>query len=105
VRPFFEEFDRLLVVRENARFGISGKERQQVGARLLDAGLDSGFEARFRGCEAFTEAMGVKRGDLEDAMATLRAAGAAGEVRAGTFDGRGERQIEDAEEGFGARSF
>jgi hypothetical protein len=65
------------------------------------AGLDASFDGRLGCGEAFAEAVGVERGDFEDAVTALRASGAAREMRAGALDGRGQGLAEDLEEGFG----
>jgi hypothetical protein len=101
MRPLFEEFDGLTVLRfcgEDAGVGVAGEERQQVGAGLVDAGLDALLEAGFGGVEGLAKPVGVEGGDLKDTVAALRAAGSAGEVLARAGDGGGEREVEDAEE-------
>jgi hypothetical protein len=63
--------------------------------------LDAGFEVGWGYGKGFAETVGVEGGDLEDAVAALGAAGAAGEVRAGAGDGGGQGGVEDLDEGGG----
>ncbi len=71
VRPLLKEFDRLLVSTQDPRDKVAGEERSEM--------LPANGEARSNACpkpegckiETFPKTVCIKRGDLEDAMATL----------------------------------
>jgi predicted site-specific integrase-resolvase len=71
---------------------------------LGDAGLNPCSKARFGGRKALAKAVRVERGDLEDAVATLRAARTAGKVRPGALYGGRYRLVEDLQERSGLHS-
>lgn len=68
------------------------------------SGADTGGSGWVSEGQAFAEARGVLLGDGEDAVATLRAAGAAGKMGAGAGGGGGQGGVDDLEEGVDLRS-
>ncbi len=96
-----EGFESLWGGGEDSGVWVAGKGRGEAGGGGPGARADGGGASRFsevKGVETFAQAVGVQGGDGEDAVAALRAAGAAGQPVAGAVDGVGEGAINDLDE-------
>lgn len=101
VGPLFEELGLSLVGAEQTRGRVAGEEGGEVGAGGSQAGFNADAEVDRGLGQAFTEALGVQRGDLEDAVTALGAAGAADQMGTRAGDGGGKGGVDDLDEGLG----
>lgn len=93
-----EEECVLVIVSEDARSEIAGKDWADAGERGSDAVADAGGALRvllFEDAETVAQPGSILLRDRKDTVAALGAAGTADEVMPAAFDGRGKSGVDD----------